>query len=263
MSIPNNTARKERERSHEPFPLTPPRSAEKPPPPPLSSNHSSQIQRAVQIVKSIKSGHPPNSSWVRLHLGRGGLSQLKEQLNTQEGLWSYVQDKIRFDYDPASCYLIFRMPSIIHEVFTASVVEEIKFHIRRISEDISRPNDAAIAGSIKFCASGDIELNSGSRDDGGTGEDEIPYLQAVKVIDNKPFRNGDLPPIQPDSALLLPLSAFADPDASTPSDAVISIPYTTLGSFLEDAERDQEEMKGHSRCGYIQKLPPGTQLLKR
>jgi hypothetical protein len=57
------------------------------------------------------------------------------------------------------------MPSITHEVFTASVVDEIKSHIRRISEDTSRPDIAAIARSIKFCASGDIELEGDSSDD--------------------------------------------------------------------------------------------------
>ncbi|KAI9765023.1 MAG: hypothetical protein M1840_007848 [Geoglossum simile] len=136
--------------------------------------------------------------------GACGFSRLKEQLNTKEDLWSYVQDKIRFDYDPATCYLV--------------SISNIPGRIGQLS---------------------------------------------AKVIDSKLFRNDDLSPIPPESALLLPLSAFADPDASLPPVAVISIPYTTLGSFLESAERDQEEMKGHSRCGRIQKLPPGTQLLKR
>jgi hypothetical protein len=56
------------------------------------------------------------------------------------------------------------MPSITHEVFTARVVDEIKFHIL-ISEDTSRPDIAAIARSIQFCASGDIELGGDSSDD--------------------------------------------------------------------------------------------------
>jgi hypothetical protein len=44
---------------------------------------------------------------------------------------------------------------------------------------------------------------------------------------------------------------------------VISISYATLSSFLEEAERDQKEMKGPSRSGWVKKLPPGAQLPKR
>jgi hypothetical protein len=48
-----------------------------------------------------------------------------------------------------------------------------------------------------------------------------------------------------------------------PPDAAISIPYAKLYTFLEHAERSQQKVKGPSRLGYVSKLPPGTELMKR
>jgi hypothetical protein len=94
MNAPDFAAGKERGRYRASPLLTPPPSAEKPPSP-LPSFNSRAVQQAVQIVKFIKRGHRHDSSRIKLRLGRGGFSQLKEQLNAEEGLWDYVQDKIR------------------------------------------------------------------------------------------------------------------------------------------------------------------------
>ena len=65
-----------------------------------------------------------------------------------------------------------------------------------------------------------------------------------------------------DTSLTLPLSAFVPPETESlppPPDAVISIPYSTLYSFLEEAERRQSL----KYSGRAKKLLPGTRLRKR
>ena len=52
------------------------------------------------------------------------------------------------------------MPSGTHEIFTARVVEEINLQLRRLYTDTSRPDLAALAGSIQWCASTDIKFES-------------------------------------------------------------------------------------------------------
>ncbi|KAI9772605.1 MAG: hypothetical protein M1839_002418 [Geoglossum umbratile] len=158
--------------SHRASPLpTPPESAEKLSPPPLSSTGlslSPPVQRAIEIIKSVKCGHRPDGSWIKLRLERGDFSRLKEQLEAEDDPWGYVQDKIRFDYDPQTYNPVFRMPSGTHETFTARVVEEIIFELRQIREDISRLDIAAIAREINFDSSTDIELE-------GISSDELQY----------------------------------------------------------------------------------------
>src|SRR5947207_793512 len=69
-----------------------------------------------------------------------------------------------------------------------------------------------------------------------------------------------------DADLHLPFSVFTNPETAPLSltpDVLISIPYKTLYSFLEDAERIHQNVKGLNRRGHVEKLLPGTRLKKR
>ncbi|KAI9781061.1 MAG: hypothetical protein M1839_006338 [Geoglossum umbratile] len=125
-----------------------------------SQSLSGPAQRAYGIIKD---GRGPNSPWIRVHLEPGDITMLKERLE-EEDLWGYVRDKIRFDYDRETRTIVFRLPSTVHEIFTGQVVREIESQLKRISEDESRPNIAAIAGSIVCEWSADIYVYGPNRD---------------------------------------------------------------------------------------------------
>ena len=64
----------------------------------------------------------------------------------------------RFDYDPQTRVLIFRMPTSIHEIFTDQVIDEIKRQLQDLRKDASRPDVVTLASSIICCASTNIFL---------------------------------------------------------------------------------------------------------
>ncbi|KAI9768153.1 MAG: hypothetical protein M1839_004180 [Geoglossum umbratile] len=318
---------------------TPPKSAEKPSPKPLSSTNlslSPPIQRAIEIFKSIKHGNRPDGSWVKLRLEPGDFPRLKEQLEADDDLWGYIQDKIRFDYDPDANEIVFRMNTGTHEIFTARVVEEIISRRQQAQADISRPDIAAIARDINFDAHTSIELRGVNSDesyghrspdaafrhndarypsivietsfsqkrkdlprladhyipgsygnikmvigldieyrnskratvsvwesDMGLDEDGTPYLRAKKTVDDESFRNDDSSPASSGASLHFPISAFVNQGTAPnplPSDAAISIPYATLYTFLEHAERSHQKVKG---LGYMIEPPPGLKRVWR
>ncbi|KAI9861233.1 MAG: hypothetical protein M1813_005406 [Trichoglossum hirsutum] len=214
-----------------------------------SPSLSRPAQWAIGIIKDRECGRHIDGSWNKIRLERGDFAQLKERLE-EEDLWGYVEYKIRlglspllsdlaiavlilryhpsFDYDPENRYLVFRMPSGTHTLFTTRVVSEIKFQLQRISEDKTFPDIAAIAGSTDL---------------------------AFRLTTFQPFRNDDGSPISP--------SAFLPSEyAQFPQDVAISIPFTTLFSFLEWAERIQANI-GPLRMGRMRELPPGTEVLRR
>jgi hypothetical protein len=144
-----------------------------------SPSLSRPAQWAIGTIKDRECGRHIDGSWNKIRLERGDFAQLKERLE-EEDLWGYVEYKIRlglspllsdlaiavlilryhpsFDYDLETRYLVFRMPSGTHTLFTTRVVSEIKFQLQRISEDKTFPDIAAIAGSTECLGSTDIIL---------------------------------------------------------------------------------------------------------
>ena len=58
---------------------------------------SQSAQYAFQVIRSIKQGRRPDSSWIKLYLEPGDFFLLKERLKVEDDLWDYLQDKIRFE----------------------------------------------------------------------------------------------------------------------------------------------------------------------
>ncbi|KAI9774713.1 MAG: hypothetical protein M1839_001674 [Geoglossum umbratile] len=128
------------------------------------SSHFQPAQYALKFIKATKHGYRPDKQWIKLRLGPGDYSWLEDQIKADDDLWGYVLHKLRFDYDPHSRELIFRMPSAIHEIFIANVVSEILFQLNRLGIDTSKPEIAALARSILPCASTDIVFYSNPTD---------------------------------------------------------------------------------------------------
>ncbi|KAH0536729.1 hypothetical protein FGG08_006437 [Glutinoglossum americanum] len=112
------------------------------------------VARVIELVKSLTQGHAPESSWINLPLSPHDFKQL-----AMHDFWSYVEDNIRFDYDPVAEVLTFRMPSPIHEQLTALVVGEILQQLGCLREDTSTSPTAEIARSIRWSASTSIRFD--------------------------------------------------------------------------------------------------------
>ncbi|KAH0555871.1 hypothetical protein GP486_006183 [Trichoglossum hirsutum] len=140
---------------------TPPSSAEKPLPAKPSSSLSKPVQRALEIIKTGR--RPNDSSWIKIRLGPGDFIVLEEQLK-KEDLWGYVEDKVRFDYNSETRYIVFRMPSAIHDMFTGNVTKHIESQLKRIREDKTFPDIARIANSIKLAWTSNVYLKGPNSD---------------------------------------------------------------------------------------------------
>ncbi|KAI9761450.1 MAG: hypothetical protein M1840_001794 [Geoglossum simile] len=81
---------------------------------------------------------------------------LQQQLR-QEDLWGYVDDKIRYDWNPFTGELIYRMPTAIHDVFIGYVVTEIITWLYSLNNRIDvDPHVRALACAIAYRASARI-----------------------------------------------------------------------------------------------------------
>jgi len=60
--------------------------------------------------------------------------ELVKDLRDSEALEQYVNDKLRFDYDPPNSLLTVRMPSPVHEFFTTLLTNEIRDQLKQIAE---------------------------------------------------------------------------------------------------------------------------------
>ncbi|KAK0655458.1 hypothetical protein B0T16DRAFT_397019 [Cercophora newfieldiana] len=60
--------------------------------------------------------------------------ELVRRLEDEQVLAQYVDDKARFDYDPANSLLTIRMPSPVHEFFKSLLAHHIQDQLKRIAE---------------------------------------------------------------------------------------------------------------------------------
>lgn len=102
-------------------PLTPPLTAERP----LSKG----AQNVVNRFRLHREGYRPNPWWER-PLKPKDYHQVLDSLDVDERLQKYVDDKVRYDYDPCHSLLTIRMPSPLHDTFCAKIVDEISRQIR-------------------------------------------------------------------------------------------------------------------------------------
>ncbi|KAH8431861.1 uncharacterized protein LDX57_009512 [Aspergillus melleus] len=135
------------------LPLTPPLTNEK-----LLSRSA---QRVLNHFKLHKAGHRPRFWWQH-QLSLRQYAEALRALNSDNLLRSYVEDKVRYDYDPCRSSLIIRMPSVLHDVFCAKIVEEILRQLKQLEN--GDEDCASFAKEVQHLATSRIMIPDETRD---------------------------------------------------------------------------------------------------
>jgi len=54
-----------------------------------------EISRIINIIRDIRSGCPPDQSWLSFSLTQSDFQTLLAEIKVQDSLWGYFEDKIR------------------------------------------------------------------------------------------------------------------------------------------------------------------------
>ncbi|KAF2167420.1 hypothetical protein M409DRAFT_54021 [Zasmidium cellare ATCC 36951] len=120
-------------------------SATVPPSPPSSpKQHCPTVDRLLRIIRLHKAGSRPNhpEEYRPFSLPAAQLEEFQQRLG-QQGLDGYFGDKLRWDYDPRERGGSFklRMPSQVHERFTALVDDAIYESLKGLSVEVKALED--------------------------------------------------------------------------------------------------------------------------
>ncbi|KAJ6069163.1 hypothetical protein N7499_011050 [Penicillium canescens] len=107
-------------------PLTPPPTVEKP--------LSKSTQNVVNRFRLHREGYRPGPWWEG-RVRPNDYTQVLHVLDADRPLQKYVDDKLRYDYDPCRSRLTIRMPSPLHDTFCARIVDEISRQIRQYQQN--------------------------------------------------------------------------------------------------------------------------------
>ncbi|KAG2005125.1 hypothetical protein GB937_009084 [Aspergillus fischeri] len=110
------------------FPLTPPPTAER-------QASDTVVERVLRIFNGIRCSGLVVSYSPSIKLQCEQFSELLSRLEEDQPLPNYVNDKVRWDYDPESEQLQIRMPSPVHDFFVASVAGEISKQLQTIIDE--------------------------------------------------------------------------------------------------------------------------------
>ncbi|KAK5656231.1 hypothetical protein OQA88_4992 [Cercophora sp. LCS_1] len=114
------------------LPLTPPATDERP----TRNWDACDPGKVMQMFKAFRDRasleqRPP---LAELRVSPPQYQELLKGLGDEQALAQYVDDKVRFDYDPTKSLLTIRMPSPVHEFFTTLLTNEIRDQLKRITE---------------------------------------------------------------------------------------------------------------------------------
>ncbi|TKA65602.1 hypothetical protein B0A49_12935, partial [Cryomyces minteri] len=112
--------------------------------PPLSSSTTTaasksvpkSVSRILQHFRRRKDGVWVEEDclvWNKQRLLREDYTALLDQLDEDEDLKGYIEDKIRYDYDWEEQYITIRMPTTLHEEFVTGVVKRIEAGLAALS----------------------------------------------------------------------------------------------------------------------------------
>ncbi|KAH0555676.1 hypothetical protein GP486_006380 [Trichoglossum hirsutum] len=163
---------------------SPPDSSEKTPKD--TTRLSSPVIQALEVIRACRRGYPPDNQWIKICFLPGDYEILQQHLR-EEDLWGYVEDKIRYDWNPQTRELIYRMTTPVHDVFTARVVEEILLWINSIRNctDID-PRIPALASSIIHRSTSRIFLPGDTVDDTKASPKRSPDAAFIHINANFP-----------------------------------------------------------------------------
>ncbi|KAH0544584.1 hypothetical protein FGG08_001233 [Glutinoglossum americanum] len=116
-----------------------------PPSPPPSVERTSPEELSTASAKVVQAFRDHQDSCLdrgrlELQLERQEYQELLGYLERDYLLRGYVNDKIRYDYDPAASLLQVRMPTPPHDLFTAKIVQEIISRINQFSAQHTPPS---------------------------------------------------------------------------------------------------------------------------
>ncbi|KAK3349832.1 hypothetical protein B0T25DRAFT_570439 [Lasiosphaeria hispida] len=189
------------------LPLTPPATDEGP----TRRWDTSDAGKAMQMFEAFRDpgsfGHCAPLSEFRIPPLQ--YQELVKRLGDEKALGQYVDDKVRFDYDPANSLLTVRMPSPVHEFFKTLLANDIRDQLKQIAESGDKAGE--FASRVKDGCSSRIFLQE-NISDGGLGA-------AEHVVRREP--DGQ----------------FQHPDAAYPG-VVLEVSYSQDGKNLKKLARD-------------------------
>ncbi|KAF2731036.1 hypothetical protein EJ04DRAFT_536892 [Polyplosphaeria fusca] len=122
-------------------------------PSPTEERPSSQRHRIFSLFESIRDGrHPRKEPWTEFRLGPGQYDEIERQLELDETLWGYVQDKIRYDYNADTRRLVIQTPSTLKAIRSGPGPEACfaqKMWLARLAE-IEFPSDTQEGRKSKY-----------------------------------------------------------------------------------------------------------------
>ncbi|KAH0556226.1 hypothetical protein GP486_005847 [Trichoglossum hirsutum] len=104
-----------------------------PSPPPSDEKLSPAVFTVVRLLQSHRDGTLYSGSWIKCRLlltEYRKVWELLEKDNGLNGLGGYVEDKVRYDFNPDNEEFIIRMPTPTHELFIENVVDDMKAQFR-------------------------------------------------------------------------------------------------------------------------------------
>ncbi|KAL4927742.1 uncharacterized protein BDV17DRAFT_282406 [Aspergillus undulatus] len=130
-------------------------------PPPTDGKPNSS--RILNAFKRHRRGYRP-CPWLVFHLNPEAYDEALRLLKANTDLGKYVNDRVRYDYDPCRSRLTIRMPTPVHEIFCAKVVREITHQLESIIESGCPESD--FAKKINHFASSRVKLPEETEDGG-------------------------------------------------------------------------------------------------
>ena len=113
-----------------------------PPSPPLSPTKSARlslrvVDRLIGTLRLQRRGQfNAHSDWLVFKLSEAEYAQFGERLREEPGLLGWWEDKVRHDWDAQDGRLVLRMPSALHERFTASIERTIYGAIGELAQRV-------------------------------------------------------------------------------------------------------------------------------
>ncbi|KAI9761714.1 MAG: hypothetical protein M1840_001718 [Geoglossum simile] len=124
--------------------------------------------RLVARELSLSDRDPPDDQWIKIHIQVGDYEILQQQLR-QEDLWGYVEDKIRYDWNPYTGELIYRMTTATHETFTFCFVDDMLDWVKTFKKVTDVNLDlSSLASLVHYHSSSNIFYHNEDGDDGSS-----------------------------------------------------------------------------------------------
>ncbi|KAH0548093.1 hypothetical protein GP486_008173 [Trichoglossum hirsutum] len=122
-----------------PLSTTPPDRSIKqlPSPPPSSEKRSAAVARVISLFRRHREGKlTGEEEWVQVPIQPSEYSELLQQLDQDEDLCGYIEDELRYDYNPGEYWIAIRMTTVTHDLFTRQFAQNISGQLRTIADQV-------------------------------------------------------------------------------------------------------------------------------